>query len=80
MLGEANTKAEIARKVRVYFEAGVMIVWLIDPRRRTARVFSTIEKSTLIRADQSLDGGLVLRGFVLRLSDMLDRGRRPRHG
>ena len=58
--------------------AGVVLVWLIDPKKRTARVYSTVEKSTLIRADQSLDGGLVLPGFVLRLSDLLDRGRRPR--
>ena len=64
----------MARKVREYFEAGVMLVWLIDPRKRTARVFSTSEKSSLIRADQSLDGGEVLPGFVLPLADLLDRG------
>ena len=70
----------MARKVREYFEAGVTLVWLIDPKKRTARVFSTVEKSTLVRADQMLDGGDVLPGFVLRLSDLLDRGRRPRRG
>ena len=80
VLSEGNTKAEMARKVQEYFEAGVILVWLIDPRKRTARVFSTAEKSTLVRADQSLDGGDVLPGFVLLLSDLLDRGRRPRRG
>ena len=30
----------MARKVREYFEAGVVLVWLIDPKKRTARVFS----------------------------------------
>ena len=78
VLSEGNTKAEMARKVREYFEAGVMLVWLIDPKKRTARVFSTVEKSTVVRADQALDGGDVLPGFVVRLSDLLDRGRRPR--
>jgi Uma2 family endonuclease len=78
VLSEGNTKPEMARKVREYFDAGVTLVWLIDPKKRTARVFSTVEKSTLIRADQSLDGGTVLPGFALRLSDLLDRGRRPR--
>ena len=78
VLSEGNTKAEMARKVREYFEAGVILVWLIDPKKRTARVFSTAEKSVLIRADQALDGGDVLTGFVVRLSDMLDRGWRPR--
>ena len=47
-------------------------------QKRTARVFSSIEKSTLVCADQTLDGGDVLPGFILLLSDLLDRGRRPR--
>jgi Uma2 family endonuclease len=70
----------MARKVREYFEAGVLLVWLIDPKKRTARVFSTVEKSTLVRADQFLDGGDLLPGFSVKLSDLLDRGRRPRRG
>ncbi len=40
----------MTRKVREYFEAGVKLVWLIDPKKRTARVFSTVEKSALVRA------------------------------
>ncbi len=80
VLSEGNTRAEMARKVREYFEAGVTLVWLIDPRKRTARVISTVEKSVLIRAHQSLDVGAVLPGFSLLLSDLLDRGRRPRQG
>ena len=78
MLSEGNTKAEIARKVREYFEAGVRLVWLIDPKKRTARVYWTPEKSGLVRADQALDGGEVLPGLVVPLSDLLDRGRRRR--
>jgi Uma2 family endonuclease len=78
VLSEGNTKAEMVRKVREYFDAGVRLVWLIDPKKRTARVFSAPEKSILVRADQSLDGGEVLPGFVLSLANLLDRGRRPR--
>ena len=80
VLSEGNTKAEMARKVREYFDAGVLLVWLIDPRKRTARVYSTIGKSALVRSEQALEGGAVLPGFVLPLSDLLDRGRRPRRG
>jgi Uma2 family endonuclease len=70
----------MARKVREYFDAGVKLVWLIDPRKRTARVFSAIDKSALVRANQALSGGDVLPGFSVRLSDLLDRRRRPRRG
>ena len=75
VLSEGNTRAEMARKVREYFEAGVRLVWLIDPKKRSARVFSSVEKSAVVRADQALDGGDVLPGFALLLSDLLDRGR-----
>jgi Uma2 family endonuclease len=47
VLSEGNTKAEMARKVREYFDAGVLLVWLIDPKKRTARVFSTVESRPL---------------------------------
>jgi Putative restriction endonuclease len=73
-----EVNAGVLARVREYFEAGVILVWLIDPSKRTARVFSTVEKAVLIRADQVLDGANVLPGFVVRLSDLLDRGRRPR--
>jgi Uma2 family endonuclease len=70
----------MARKAQAYFDAGVLLVWLIDPRKRTARIFSTIGRSAPVRANQALDGGAILLGFVLPLSDLLDRGRRSRRG
>jgi Uma2 family endonuclease len=80
VLSEGNTNAEMTRKVHEYFEAGVSLVWLIDPRKRTARVYSTPERSVLIHADQSLDGADVLPGFILPLADFFDHGRRPATG
>ncbi len=78
ILSEGNTPAEMKRKVGEYFDAGVQLVWLIDPRKRTARVYSAPHRSILIRAAQSLDGGDVLPGFAIGLAELLDRSRRPR--
>jgi Uma2 family endonuclease len=78
ILSEGNTRAEMTRKVREYFEVGVRVVWLIDPKKRTARIFTTVDRSILIRAGQALEGGDVLPGFILPLADLLDGGRRPR--
>ncbi len=80
VLSDGNTKQEMARKVREYFDAGVSVVWLIDPKKRTARVYSAVEKSTLVSADEALDGGSILPGFVIKLSDLLDHGLQPRNG
>ncbi len=74
ILSEGNTKAEMDRKVREYSEAGVRMVWLIDPKKRTTRVFSGSARSSLVRAEQSLDGGEVLPGFTVVLAELLDGG------
>jgi Uma2 family endonuclease len=78
VLSEGNTPAEMKRKVQEYFDAGARLVWLIDPKKRTARVYSSPARSVLVREHQSLDGGNVLPGFSIQLEALLDRGRRQR--
>jgi hypothetical protein len=38
-------------------EASVTLVWLIDPKKRSVCVLSTVENSFLVSADQALNGG-----------------------
>ena len=76
VLSRSNTKAEMARKRREYFEAGVRLVWEVDPVSRTVAVFDSPEHSTLLDESQILDGGDVLPGFAFPLADLfgeLDR-------
>lgn len=70
MLSEGNTAGETARKRREYFAAGVRLIWMIDPRDRTATVFIGPEQSTVVDETQTLDGGDVLPGFLLPLRDL----------
>jgi Uma2 family endonuclease len=70
VISKSNTPAEIRRKLGEYFDAGVRLAWVIDPRKRTARVHASARRSTLIREDQSLDGGDVLPGFSVRLAEL----------
>ncbi|HEX8202387.1 MAG TPA: Uma2 family endonuclease [Isosphaeraceae bacterium] len=70
VLSEGNTAAEMARKRREYFDAGVRLVWMIDPRTRTATVFTGPEQATMLDEAQTLDGGEVLPGFRLPLREL----------
>jgi Uma2 family endonuclease len=70
VLSKSNTKAEMDRKLREYFEAGVRLVWMVDPRKRTVRVYTAVDQSVLVKEDQSLDGGAVLPGFILPLCEL----------
>jgi Uma2 family endonuclease len=73
VLSKSNTKPEMARKLREYFEAGVRSVWIVDPKKRTVRQYHALDQSVLLNEDQSLDGGAILPGFVLRVKDIFER-------
>jgi Uma2 family endonuclease len=76
VLSKSNTRAEMARKRDEYFRSGVQMVWEIDPRKRTVRVYTSADRFTDMTAADTLDGGKVLAGFSLRLADLfaeLDR-------
>ena len=72
VLSKGNTKAEIERKLREYFEAGSRLVWIVDPKTRTVRVDtgSTEEPSAVLTEDQTLEGGDVLAGFAVPVRDL----------
>ena len=76
VLSRSNTAAEMERKRQEYFDAGVRLVWAVDPRDRTVTVFSSTTESQTIDASATLSGGDVLPGFSLPLAELfgeLDR-------
>jgi Uma2 family endonuclease len=70
VLSKSNTAAEITRKRREYFEAGVRLVWIVDLPTRTVTVFTGPEQSYTLREDQTLTGEPVLPGFTLSLAKL----------
>ena len=67
VLSESNTRAEMKRKRREYFDAGVRLVWEIDPESRTVGVYGHDGTVEILDASQRLEGGDVLPGFSLEL-------------
>jgi Uma2 family endonuclease len=63
-----NTRAELARMAAIYLRAGVSLVWLVDPDRRTITVRDAAAGTRILSADDELEGGSVLPGFRLPLS------------
>jgi Uma2 family endonuclease len=78
VLSEGNTKAEMERKLRDYFETGVQLVWLVQPKAQTATAYTSPTKARRVGKDQALDGGTLLPGFELSLKDLFARTRRRR--
>ena len=76
VLSRGNTPGEMARKRGEYFTAGVSLVWEVDPRARTVRVYTAEDIFTDLTEADTLDGGIVLPGFTLPLAQLfaeLDR-------
>jgi Uma2 family endonuclease len=82
VLSKGNTPKEMARKLDEYFRVGVRLVWYVDPKKRTVRVYTARDRSVVLREDQMLDGGDVLPGFTLSIRDWFAEAERtgPRHG
>lgn len=78
VLSDSNTPREIERKLAEYFEAGCRLAWVIDPKTRTADVYTAPDECQHLRPTQSLDGGDVLPGFKLPLKELFASTRRRR--
>ena len=76
VLSPSNTKREMALKREEYFRGDVRLVWEIDPRQRTVRIYTALDRIQDLTATDALSGDPVLPGFVLPLQDLfgeLDR-------
>lgn len=67
VISTGNTPGEMRRKLKDYFLAGVSLVWLINPAKRTVRICTAPDKGQVIRETETLTGGTVLPGFTVPL-------------
>jgi Uma2 family endonuclease len=72
VLSPGDRPRYVLDKVGEYLEAGVRLVWVIDPRKGTATVYRSLSDVRKLGAEDSFDGEDVLPGFRCRLRDILD--------
>jgi Uma2 family endonuclease len=58
-----NTRRRINEKLAIYLAAGVRLVWIADPRRKTIEAHTPGGRQRVYRVGEDLDGGDVLPGF-----------------
>ena len=77
VLSAGNTRREMELKREDLFGAGTKLIWLVDPRLRTVRVYTDVEAFTELTEADTLDGGAVLPGFAVPVKALfakLERG------
>jgi Uma2 family endonuclease len=70
VLSPTNTVPEIDRKIREFFAEGTKLFWVIDPAKKSAKVYTSPKRFRELDASGTLDGGKVLPGFKLPLADL----------
>ncbi len=71
VLSPSESKRQVLDKVGEYLDAGVRLVWVIDPRARKAVAHRSLSDVRELREDDELDGEEVVPGFRCRLADVV---------
>lgn len=70
VISPTDRKADIGQKQAIYTKAGVPLVWWVDPEREIVTVYRLGHDPEVVEATGVLDGGDVLPGFELKLSEI----------
>ncbi|WP_373063116.1 Uma2 family endonuclease [Gemmatimonas sp.] len=72
VLSPADRAGEMLAKVGDWITAGTLLVWLVDPSRREARVYRADGSESTLVAPAVLSGENVLPGLLIELADVFD--------
>jgi Uma2 family endonuclease len=71
VISKGNTPEEMSGKLEEYFAAGTRLVWYVyHMPQKEVRVFTSPQSMTIVPENGTLDGGDVLPGFQLDLSQL----------
>ncbi len=76
VVSPSNTVTEVQDKLTDYFNSGVRSVWIVHPKQNRIEVFDSLTASRILSLSDSLEGGAVLPGFLLPVSDVFTLPRR----
>ncbi len=80
ILSPSNSVVEMRRKLDEYRESGVKLVWYVDPKSESVRLWNLAAgqtEPTILGRDATLDGGDVLPGFSISLAELFAKPEAP---
>ena len=69
VLSPGDRKGYVERKLAVYLETGTRSVWLVNPRRRTVEVVTSLDNRRMLHEDDELVDDTV-PGFRVKVSEI----------
>ncbi len=75
IVSPSDSLIEVEEKVNQYLEAGVRLVWVINPRRHEIYIYRTgSNQRTTLGITDELDGEDVIKDFKLKISEIFEPG------
>jgi Uma2 family endonuclease len=65
----ADSLIKMRKKANYYLENGSKVVWLVDTQRQKVEVY-TVDDTEILGSGDTLDGGDLLPGFKLSVSEL----------
>jgi Uma2 family endonuclease len=69
VLSPTDRPSEVVARIEMYQEAGVPLIWLVDPEQETITVIAAGQSTRVLKAGDTL-GGDVLPGFSVLVADI----------
>ena len=73
VLSPSDTEEDVNEKLRSYLDAGVSLVWIVDPTFRTITVYRADAEPELFNATQTISGEPHLPGFRVAVREVFER-------
>jgi Uma2 family endonuclease len=70
VLSPADRASEVVAKLEMYQEAGVPLIWLVDPDKATVTIIAAGQPTRVMKQGDTLDGGDVLPGFSVAVAEI----------
>jgi len=70
VLSPSDRASEVVAKLEMYQEAGVPLIWLVDPEKTTITVIASGKSTKVLQSGDTLDGGDVLPGFTVPVAEI----------
>jgi len=71
VMSPSDRMTDALRKISLYLEAGVSLVWLVEPGPRTISVFERDQPAVRLAGDQVVTAEGILPGFSMTVDDLL---------
>lgn len=72
VLSPSETASELEEKLDDNLTSGTRLIWVVDPTRRTVRILSSDAPVRTLREGELLEGGSVVPGFTMPVSDVFE--------